>query len=65
MGIFGVFSGHKVLKKKIWMKNCIGEEILDGWDQSIQKLELKRRSYAIFVIVLNLGKRDSEYLLLF
>ena len=47
------------------MKNNIVEEILDGWDQTIQKLELKRRNYVIFVIVLNLGKMDSEHLLVF
>ena len=52
-------TDHKGLKKNIWMKNYIGEEILDNWDQTIRKLELKRRSYVIFVIVLNLGKMDS------
>ena len=26
-GIFGVFLGHKVLKKNIWMKNYIGGKI--------------------------------------
>ena len=57
--IVGVFLGHKVLKKNIWMKNYIGEEIRDGWDQTVRKSELKRRSYVIFVIVLNLGKMDS------
>ena len=49
--IFGVFSGHKVLKKNIWMKNYIGEEIFDGWDQTVRKSKLKRKSYAIFMIV--------------
>ena len=34
-GIFDVFLGHKVLKKNIWMKNYIGEEIRDGWDQTV------------------------------
>ncbi len=63
MGIIGVFSGHKVLKNNIWMKNYIGEKILDDWDQTVQKSKLKRRSYAIFVIVLNLNKMDSEHLL--
>ena len=57
--IFDVFSCHKVLKKIIWMKNYVGEEILDDWDQTVRKSELKRRSYAIFVIVLNLSKMDS------
>ena len=52
-------TGHKVLKKNIWMKNYIGEEIRDGWDQTVRKSELKQRSYVIFVIVLNLGKMDS------
>ena len=47
------------------MKNDIGEEILDGWDQTVRKSELKRRSYTIFVIVLNLGKMDFEHLLVF
>ena len=65
MGIFSVFSGHKVLKCKIWIKNNLGEEILDGWNQMVQKSELKRKSYAIFVIVLNLGKMDSKHLLVF
>ena len=50
---------QKVLKKNIWMNNYIGEEIRDSWDQMIQKSELKRRSYVIFVIVLNLSKMDS------
>ena len=59
MGIFDIFLGPKGLKKNIWMKNYIGEEILDDWDQTVQKSELKRRSYAIFVIVLNLSKMDS------
>ena len=54
-----ISTGHKVLKKNIWMKNYIGEEIRDGWDQTVRKSELKRRSYVIFVIVLNLGKMDS------
>ena len=63
--VFGVFSSYKVLKKNIWIKNYIGEEILDGWDQTVRKLELKRRSYAIFVIVLSLGKMDFEHLLVF
>ena len=54
-----ISTGHKVLKKNIWMKNYIGEEILDEWDQTVRKSELKRRSYAIFVIVLNLSKMDS------
>ena len=58
-GIFGEFLHHKVLNKIIWMKNYIGEEIRDGWDQIVQKSELKRISYVIFVIVLNLGKMDS------
>ena len=52
-------TDHKGLKKNIWMKNYIGEEILGDWDQTVRKSELKRRSYAIFVIVLNLGKMDS------
>ena len=65
-GIFlYVFLGHKVLKKNIWMNYYIGEEILDGCDQTIQKSELKRRSYAIFMIVLNLSTMDSEHLLVF
>ena len=54
-----ISTGHKVLKKNIWMKNYIVEEIRDGWDQTVRKSELKRRSYVIFVIVLNLGKMDS------
>ena len=54
-----ISTGHKVLKKNILMKNYIGEEIRDGWDQTVRKSELKRRSYVIFVIVLNLGKMDS------
>ena len=54
-----ISTGHKVLKKNIWMKNYIGEEIRDGWDQTVRKSELKRRSYVIFEIVLNLGKMDS------
>ena len=54
-----IITDHKVLKKNIWMKNYIGEEIRDGWDQTVRKSELKRRSYVIFVIVLNLGKMDS------
>ena len=58
-GIFGVFSRYKVLENNIWIKNYIGEEMLDGWDQTVRKSELERRSYAIFVIVLNLGKMDS------
>ena len=41
------------------MKNYIGEEILDEWDQTVRKSELKRKSYATFVIVLNLSKMDS------
>ena len=53
-------TDHKVLKNNIWMKNYIVEEIHDGWDQTIQKSELKRRSYAIFSIVLNLHKMDSH-----
>ena len=32
---FDVFSGHKVLKKNILMKNYIGEESLDDWDQTV------------------------------
>ena len=63
--IFDVFSGHKALKNNIWMNNYIGEEILGGWDQTVKKLDLKQRSYVIFVIVLNLGKMDSEHLLVF
>ncbi len=39
--IFGVFSGHKVLKNNILINNYIGEEILDDWDQTVQKSELK------------------------
>ena len=62
-GIFDVFSGHKVLKKNIWMNNYIGEEILDDWDQTVLKSELKRRSYVIFVILLNLDKMNFEHLL--
>ena len=31
-GFFVIFLGHKVLKNNIWMKNYIGEEILDGCD---------------------------------
>ena len=55
-----ISTGHKVFKKNIWMKNYIGEEIRDGWDQTVRKSELKRRSYVIFfVIVLNLGKMNS------
>ena len=54
-----ISTGHKVVKKNIWMKNYIGEEIRDSWDQTVRKSELKRRSYVIFVIVLNLGKMDS------
>ena len=42
------------------MKNYIVEEIHDGWDQTVRKSELKRRSYAIFSIVLNLHKMDSH-----
>ena len=38
-------TDHKGLKKNIWMKNYIGEEIRDGWDQTVRKSELKRRSY--------------------
>ena len=53
-------TNHKVLKKNIWMKNYIVEEIHDGWDQTVRKSELKRRSYAIFSIVLNLHKMDSH-----
>ena len=64
-GIFGVYSGHKVLRNNIWKSNYMGEEILNGWDQTVRKLELKRRNYAIFVIVLNLGKIDSDHLLVF
>ena len=56
---FFISTGHKVLKNNIWMKNYIGEEIRDVWDQTVRKSELKRRSYVIFVIVLNLGKMDS------
>ena len=41
-------TGYKVLKNNIWMKNYIGEEIRDGWDQTVRKSELKRRSYVIF-----------------
>ena len=41
-------TDHKGLKKNIWMKNYIGEEIRDGWDQTVRKSELKRRSYVIF-----------------
>ena len=52
-------TDHKVLKKNIWMKNYIVEEIRDGWDQTVRKSELKRRSCDIFVIMLNLGKMDS------
>ncbi len=58
-GIFDVFSGHKVLKNNFWMKNYIDGKIIDDWDQTVRKSELKRKSYAIFVIVLNLGKMDS------
>ena len=65
MGIFGVFLDHKVLKKNFWTKNYIGEEILDRWDQTVRKSELKRISYVIFVIVLDLDKMDSEHLLVF
>ena len=54
-----------MLKKNIWMKNYIGEEILDDWDQTVWKSKLKWRSHAIFVIVLNLSKMDYEYLLVF
>ena len=36
-----ISTGHKVLKKNIWMKNYIGEEIRDGWDQTVRKSELK------------------------
>ena len=53
-------TDHKLLKKNIWMKNYIFEEIHDGWDQTVRKSELKRRSYAIFSIVLNLHKMDSH-----
>ena len=48
-----------MLKNNIWMNNYIGEEFLDYWDQTVRKSELKLRSYAIFVIVLKLGKMDS------
>ena len=39
--IFDVFLSHKVLEKNIWMNNYIGEEILDDWDQTVRKSELK------------------------
>ena len=42
------------------MKNNILEEILDTWDQTVQKSELKQRSYAIFIIVLNSHNMDSQ-----
>ena len=64
-GIFGEFLGHKVLKNNIWMKNYIGEEILNDWDQTVQKSELKRRSYVIFVIVLIWARWTPEHLLVF
>ena len=60
-----ISTGHKVLKKNIWIKNYIGEEIFDSWDQTVQKSELKRRNYVIFVTVLDLGEMDSEHLLVF
>ena len=47
------------------MKNNIGEEILDAWDQTVRKSELKRRRFVTFVIVLNSDKMDSEQLLVF
>ena len=60
-----ISTGNKVLKMNIWMKNYIGEEIRDGWDQTVRKSELNRISYVIFVIVLNLGKMDSCVVLVF
>ena len=46
-------------------KRIFGEAILDGWDQTVWKSNLKQRSYVIFVILLNLGKTGSEHLLVF
>ena len=45
-GIFDVFLGHKVFKNNIWIKNYIGEEILDGWaNDSKIGVETKKLCY--------------------